>query len=391
MGVVAHELGHYLEDWLQRKDRMTKTDGADWRDIIANKQQAVSEPEEAGERIRAGAIRSVGRVVPAVHTKSRPAPEGDTGAVQVHQQVPEAVRDAPLVQRLEQSQLLRTSRTVDERMKISLTESGKDCLLTEFRVGPVFSLLKGMPGRNKWIDRNLAFQPTGANIAFILQHFPDAEWTGGSEILRDNWINLKMKEDNTRAEKHLQLVDNSGYEFKTVPYEHQKQAFVLSRDREAFALFHEQGTGKTKTIIDTAAYLYEKGEIDTLIVLAKNGVHINWVLLEIPAHLPDRIPYMAAYYTADMPKSEYRSIFAMAATNTCLGAANTDVPHRGNERRQGQRDADALVGEFACDGGDGRIKPHQESFRPAHKVHRQSRKAGQVPPDHDRDSGYLRH
>jgi hypothetical protein len=37
MGVVAHELGHYLEDWLQRKDRMTKTDGADWRDIIANK------------------------------------------------------------------------------------------------------------------------------------------------------------------------------------------------------------------------------------------------------------------------------------------------------------------------------------------------------------------
>jgi hypothetical protein len=37
MGVVAHELGHYLEDWLQRKDRMTKTDGADWQDIIANK------------------------------------------------------------------------------------------------------------------------------------------------------------------------------------------------------------------------------------------------------------------------------------------------------------------------------------------------------------------
>jgi hypothetical protein len=201
-------------------------------------------------------------------------------------------------------------------MKISLTESGKDCLLTEFRVGPVFSLLKGMPGRNKWIDRNLAFQPTGANIAFILQHFPDAEWTGGSEILRDNWLSLKMKEENTRAEKHEDLVDESGYEYKTVPYAHQKQAFLLSRDRESFALFHEQGTGKTKTIIDTAAYLYEKGEIDTLIVLAKNGVHINWVLLEIPAHLPDRIPFMAAYYTADMPKSEYRSLFAGAETMT---------------------------------------------------------------------------
>lgn len=198
-------------------------------------------------------------------------------------------------------------------MKITLTKSGKDCVMDDFRVGPVFSLLSGMPGRKKWEERTLVFQHTGANIAFVLQHFPDADWTAGAEIVRDNYISLKMKEENTRAAKSEGLGDDDfGYEYKTVPFIHQKQALTISRDREVFALFHEQGTGKTKTIIDNAAYLYEKGKIDTLIVLAKDGVHIDWVLLQIPKHLPDRIPHMAAYYTIDMPRKEYRGLMEEA-------------------------------------------------------------------------------
>jgi SNF2 family DNA or RNA helicase len=193
-------------------------------------------------------------------------------------------------------------------MKITATESGKDCMMTEMRVAEVFSLVAGMPGRKKWEERTLIFQPTGANIAYVLKHWPEAVWEGTAEVIRDKWISIKQQEDNTRAEKMEKLTDSSGYEFRTKPYDHQRQAFLLQRDRETFALFHEQGTGKTKTILDTAAYLYEKGEIDTLIVLAKNGVHINWVVEEIPTHLPERIPHMAAYYTSDLSKSERKSL-----------------------------------------------------------------------------------
>ena len=50
------------------------------------------------------------------------------------------------------------------------------------------------------------------------------------------------------------------YEFKTKPYDHQLKVWDLSKDRQTFALFMEMGTGKTKVIIDTFAYLYEKGE-----------------------------------------------------------------------------------------------------------------------------------
>ena len=79
------------------------------------------------------------------------------------------------------------------------------------------------------------------------------------------------------------------YEYRTRPFEHQRRIFEATWDRPAFGLFWEQGTGKTKAIIDTAAHLYEQGKIDTLVVVAPNGVHRNWITDEIPVHMPKRL------------------------------------------------------------------------------------------------------
>lgn len=79
------------------------------------------------------------------------------------------------------------------------------------------------------------------------------------------------------------------YQYKTEPFSHQRRIFEETRELESFALLWEQGTGKTKPIIDTAADLYEHGRIDALIVVAPNGVHRNWVTDELPVHLPDRV------------------------------------------------------------------------------------------------------
>jgi SNF2 family DNA or RNA helicase len=46
----------------------------------------------------------------------------------------------------------------------------------------------------------------------------------------------------------------------------------------------EQGTGKTKIIIDNASHLYSQNDISAVVVLAPNGVHSNWVYNEIPTH-----------------------------------------------------------------------------------------------------------
>jgi SNF2 family DNA or RNA helicase len=79
------------------------------------------------------------------------------------------------------------------------------------------------------------------------------------------------------------------YEFGTQPFSHQLEAFERTRDMAATAIFWEQGTGKTKLIIDTACWLYERGEIDALIVVAPNGVHRNWLTDELPTHTPKRL------------------------------------------------------------------------------------------------------
>ncbi len=79
------------------------------------------------------------------------------------------------------------------------------------------------------------------------------------------------------------------YEFKTEPFEHQRELFERTRSMEAFGVLWEQGCGKSKPMVDTAAALYEAGEIDAVLVVAPAGVERNWVTDEIPDHLPDRL------------------------------------------------------------------------------------------------------
>jgi SNF2 family DNA or RNA helicase len=51
----------------------------------------------------------------------------------------------------------------------------------------------------------------------------------------------------------------------------------------------EMGTGKSKVLLDNAAILYDKGEINALLLIAPKGVYKNWYDSEIPTHLPDHV------------------------------------------------------------------------------------------------------
>jgi SNF2 family DNA or RNA helicase len=75
------------------------------------------------------------------------------------------------------------------------------------------------------------------------------------------------------------------YRYKTKPYQHQRDALNKGALQNTFAYFMEMGTGKTKVIIDNAAYLYQQKEIKEVIVIAPNSVYRNWVQ-EIVDHAP---------------------------------------------------------------------------------------------------------
>ena len=87
----------------------------------------------------------------------------------------------------------------------------------------------------------------------------------------------------------LDKVQKKDFKFKTKPFDHQLEAFNISRDKEYYALFMEQGTGKSKVIVDNIAYLYRKGEINAAVIVAPKGVYRNWQLQEIPTHMPEDV------------------------------------------------------------------------------------------------------
>jgi len=118
------------------------------------------------------------------------------------------------------------------------------------------------------------------------------------------------------------------YVYKTKPFKHQEEVFLHSRDKEYFALLMEQGTGKSKVAVDTAAWLYNTGEIDAMLVIAPNGVHSNWVINEVPIHLPEYIQHHSAIYRSQMNKEEEKQLCkTLEVTNTGLRivAANIEA------------------------------------------------------------------
>lgn len=81
------------------------------------------------------------------------------------------------------------------------------------------------------------------------------------------------------------------YEFASPPpWDHQRKGFFETCNAEFFGILWEQRCGKSRVIIDTAAYNYELGRIDGVLLLAPNGVHRNWITEGFAQFLPERIP-----------------------------------------------------------------------------------------------------
>lgn len=105
--------------------------------------------------------------------------------------------------------------------------------------------------------------------------------------------------------------------FKTQPYPHQQMAFDLFKDKSYFALFTDMGTGKTKMLLDIAAYKYNKKEIDCMVILAPKQVVPNWTFIEIEKHLG--IPHTVAQFRNPMKVKEKEQIFNLYLSKKDIG------------------------------------------------------------------------
>jgi len=94
------------------------------------------------------------------------------------------------------------------------------------------------------------------------------------------------------------------YPFKNKPYLHQAAYLQRFWEDPAVALLADMGTGKSFMLINNAAMLYDRGRINSMLVVAPKGVYRNWYTGQIPEHMPEHIPYTIACWSPSPRKAE---------------------------------------------------------------------------------------
>ena len=137
-------------------------------------------------------------------------------------------------------------------------------------------------------------RPTPANLVWLYERYPQAGWVDPEGLLLE-----------ARAFSFIQRQDRpapgdyeAAFPFKLPPLPFQLEIFAAARHMTEIALAPvAMGTGKTKMSLDIAADKFLRDEIDTLVVVAPNGVHKQWVLRAIPEHLSAAVRYQAAVWS----------------------------------------------------------------------------------------------
>lgn len=116
------------------------------------------------------------------------------------------------------------------------------------------------------------------------------------------------------------MADMADYPFRMPPMAHQWREFIEHKDDDARALLWTMRTGKTKATLDLACYRRQKGDIQAVLVIAPNGVHVNWVRRQLPQHMWETVPYVAhAWQASESHKPEHAA--SLERVLSCRGEA----------------------------------------------------------------------
>lgn len=138
------------------------------------------------------------------------------------------------------------------------------------------------------------------------------------------------------------------YEFKTEPYEHQREAIKRAGERNAFAFLMEMGTGKSKALIDNLGQLHLNKNVNFALIIAPKGVYRNWVTKEIPQHLPDNIERRVIRWVSSPNKTQQEEM--RAVRNEFEGLTIFVMNVESFSSKKGQAAGDWLAKKFGQSG-----------------------------------------
>lgn len=105
-------------------------------------------------------------------------------------------------------------------------------------------------------------------------------------------------------------------------YKHQAKEFEHHLEPHR-ALLWQMRTGKTKAMIDMAFALFVQDKIDQVLVIAPNGVHLNWEIKQLPVHAWKSYPSsIVSWVSSQSRKKPYLQRLNALALNPTKTAQN---------------------------------------------------------------------
>lgn len=147
------------------------------------------------------------------------------------------------------------------------------------------TLVMSLEGRKKWVtDKHLRFEATEHNIRSFRSIYEEAD----------------VKDARPPISKVVEAIANynaSDFKFRIEPFDFQLKNFIRFKDQDVFAIFSEQGTGKTKTLFDIISYRVLKGTLTGVLLFSSpKGVHAQWIEEQMPKHLWKEVTVQAAFW-----------------------------------------------------------------------------------------------
>lgn len=179
---------------------------------------------------------------------------------------------------------------------------------------PIYSFLSSLPGHKKYTDHGAMFAATRTHMELFLKMFGPVEIRDVDGTLED-----LCKPIPPIVEHERQTTP------KVTPFAHQAKALNVGLSRDKYAFFYEMGTGKSAIILNLAAELFARGDIDRAIIITTKRVVPQIVEEQYPIHFPTGVQCkIAAFPSAKANKlfkyPEYHLLIAVAG----YGALQSD-------------------------------------------------------------------
>lgn len=209
-----------------------------------------------------------------------------------------AVKELWHVLQAQGANLLGVTPPVKSGYEVLALSEGKLLLVKTLQTTQDVLLCRKLPEGRSWSTKHQGWvcRATQLNVKYILGAFPQAVWSPGALPLKKRWaLNQPVQQAKDynhllgRARPDVDITGPLDLMLKVTPFAHQLKAYFLCRDRDAFALFMQQGTGKSLVAFMVAMYHYMRGEITGLVIVCPNGVKEPWAEM-IQDYAPDDLP-----------------------------------------------------------------------------------------------------